>query len=137
MSYTKLSTALAALKNLPAVRGLPTTDDEQFLNSLLSASAGKDAKSQTIYRIYFVAAKYLQQPRSLHQLESAEGAKFTGLATPIASLLSLQAAEDLALGLTVPPGMEATIPEIKGVFDKPAFQSRRYGTTSVRINATP
>lgn len=111
--YLDQSVALSALKNLPAVRGRTTAADDEFLNSLLVDSAGLMPPETTVYRIYYVAAKFLEQPGSIHVISSAEGGvKFTGLAVPIASLFALQRSEDLALGLIVPPGYEAPGEEI-------------------------
>lgn len=121
MAYTDKALALAAVQNLPAVRSLPVADDSQFLNDLLTASAGRVpaagairneevfAGGALVYRHYFVAARYLETLRSQHILESGQGAKFTGLRVPIASLMSLQLADDLSLGLEVPLGYEAEV----------------------------
>lgn len=127
--YITLSTALAALKNLPAVRDLPVTADDDFLSSLLGLSAGVNLGGVTVYRIYYVAAKYLQQVRSQHILSEGDGAKFTGLAVPIASLFDLQSSEDFALGLVVPPGFESGGGSV--------VSSRLFSTRSIQVRAQP
>ena len=106
MNYSSAETALPSLKNIPAVRGYPTGDDDEFLINLLNASKGTDKDGLPHYRLWYVAARFLQQPTAIHALSSAEGAKFTELLIPIASLFQLQASEDLALGLTIPSGYE-------------------------------
>lgn len=110
MTYSNLSDALIAIKHLPATRGFFSDADEEFLVQLLLASAAKSADGLvTYYRIYYVAAKFLQQPAKLHQVsETDPGIKFTGMAVPIASLLDLQAAEDVANGWVVPLGYRVT-----------------------------
>ena len=106
--FDDLENSLAELKNLPAMRGRTTDADDQFLTALLELSAGVDPDNITRYRIYYVAARWLQQPGSIHVLEQAErGVRFTGLAVPIASLLGLQASTDAALNLSVPEGFES------------------------------
>lgn len=119
MTYQDKALALAAIKELPAVRSLPTAPDDQFLNDLLTASAGtvrspgviRNAVSfltgTLIYRHYFVAARYLEILRSQHVLSKGSGAEFTGLKVPIAALMALQQAEDASLGLDVPFGYGA------------------------------
>ena len=122
-----LLAALSSLKNLPAVRGLPVLLDDDFLTRLLTASAGINSQSQTVYRVYYAAAKFLEQIRSQHTISSADGAVFTGLVTPIASLLTLQLSEDLALGLIIPPGFES-VPPPSG-----SQRPKVFGTKSVRV----
>jgi len=122
-----LPAALASLKNLPAVRDLPVILDDNFLNRLLTLSAGVNAQAETVYRVYYVAAKFLEQIRSQHTLSSADGAVFTGLAIPIASLLNLQFSEDLALGLIIPPGFESVPISIA------SHRVKVFGTKSVRV----
>lgn len=126
--YITLSAALAALKNLPAVRDLPVTADDDFLSSLLGLSAGVNSSGLTVYRIYYVAAKYLQQVRSQHILSEGDGAKFTGLAVPIASLFDLQSSEDFALGLIVSPGFEVVLGSVS---------NRLFSTRSIQVRAQP
>lgn len=135
--YLDQAIALSAMKNLPATRGRTTAADDQFLNSLLVDSAGLLLPDTTVYRIYFVAAKFLEQPGSIHVISNAaNGVKFTGLAVPIASLFDLQRREDLALGLIIPPGFEAPGDETT----TPAAASRQplpFGSSSFRVRALP
>lgn len=126
--YLSLPAALAALKNLPAVRDLPVTADDDFLNQILTLSAGINPSGVIVFRIYYSAAKYLQQVRSQHILSEGDGAKFTGLAVPIASLFDLQASEDSALGLVVPPGFESVSGQ---------SSSRVFGTRSIQVRQQP
>jgi len=120
MAHTDKAAALDAIKQLPAVRDLPVEADVGFLNALLSASAGKvptggsaDAEQTyaagaTVYRHYYVGARFLETLRSQHVLsKGGSGIEFTGLAVPIGSLMALQQAIDLSLGLNVPIGFEA------------------------------
>jgi hypothetical protein len=118
MAYLDQPQALAAIKELPAVRSLPSAPDDQFLNDLLTASAGTVRSpgkirngvsyltGATVYRHYFVAARYLEILRSQHVLAKGSGAEFTGLKVPIASLMALQQGDDLSLDLEVPLGYE-------------------------------
>lgn len=123
MAHTDQATALAALTNLPAVRGLPTSEDDDFLTNLLIASAGTVpeggavegettyAAGQVVYRHFYVAASFLENYRNAHTLSKAKGGiEFTGLAKPIAALYALQLAMDTALSLEIPPGYEVPIP---------------------------
>ena len=126
--YTSLPAALSALKNLPAVRDLPVAADDDFLNNILTVSAGVNPSGVTVFRVYYSAAKYLQQIRSQHILSEADGAKFTGLAVPIASLLDLQSSEDAAFGLIVPIGFEVVFGSVS---------SRVFSTKSVRVRQVP
>lgn len=84
-----------------------TTADDDWLTELLQMSAGV-AGGVTHYRPYYCAAKLLEQKLASQTISEADGAKFTGLAKPIASLLGLQAAYDSSNGLTVPVGFEAS-----------------------------
>jgi len=119
MAFLDRTEALEAIKDLPAVRALPSPPDDDFLETLLTASAGKPRATVTrngitysegvyVYRHYFVAGRYLETLRSQHILESGQGARFTGLRVPIAALMALQNGDDLSLDLEVPRGYEAT-----------------------------
>lgn len=94
-------------------QGQATTADDDWLTELLEMSAALDPDEVTHFRPYFAAAKLLEQKLSAQLVESADGATFTGLATPIASLLLLQAGYDSANGLAVPPGFEAVPPGLQ------------------------
>lgn len=134
MNYSSAESALPSLKNIPAVRGYSTADDDEFLINLLNASKGVDRDGLPHYRLWYVAARFLQQPTAIHALSSAEGAKFTELLIPIASLFQLQASEDLALGLIIPPGYEAT-PSDALPADPSAriVRSLPFGSSNVRV----
>jgi hypothetical protein len=124
MTFTSPTDALVALKNLPAVRGLSASCDDEFLVQLLSDSAAKSTDGlTTYYRIYYVAAKFLQQPANLHQFKKADpGIEFTGMAVPIASLLDLQASEDAANGWIVPFGYQVVDRRSQLVFGSQSIQ---------------
>lgn len=123
--YDTLESALARAKE----RSGATTADDAYLTEVLTLSAGKNPADQTIYRPFYAAAKWLEQNRSGQALSEASGVKFTGLATPIASLLLLQASMDQALGLTVPAGFEAAFTATKSVV--------RFGTSSQSTRTRP
>ncbi|MBE7384389.1 MAG: hypothetical protein F6J95_023620 [Leptolyngbya sp. SIO1E4] len=103
MSYTDLADALARAKE----RSGATATDDTYLTELLQMSAAPDGGGTTHFRPFFAAAKWLEQNRTQQAISEADGAKFTGLATPIESLLALQYSYDQANGLTVPAGFEA------------------------------
>jgi hypothetical protein len=113
VDYAVQTECLAEVKQNPAVRGLITAAEyDAHLTNQLTITAGKKPDSTTIYRPYYVAAKFLEQLRSQQLLSKAEdGVTFTGLAKPIESLLAMQAALDQSLELTVPPGFEAVLPQ--------------------------
>jgi hypothetical protein len=101
--YTDLAAALNRVKE----RSGATAQDDSYLTELLTASAGKNAANETIYRPYFCAAKWIEQNRAAQTLKEADGVKFTGLTTVISSLFVLQDGFDKAFALTVPAGFEA------------------------------
>lgn len=107
MDYKLLADCLNETKTNPATRGLITAEYDAYLSNQLEIAAGKNSANETVYRPYYVAAKFLEQIRSQQSVRKADGAEFTGLALPIASLLGLQASLDKALGLIVPAGFEA------------------------------
>jgi hypothetical protein len=149
MAYLEKAQALAAIKELPAVRELPVAADEAFLNDLLTSSAGQvpsggasDAEQTytagvTVYRHYYVAARFLETLRSQHVLsQGGSGIVFTGLATPIASLMALQQGIDSSLKLIVPAGFEASAvvaPDAAGAKIKPL----PFGSGARRTTLTP
>ncbi|MEO1399683.1 MAG: hypothetical protein AAFV72_00325 [Cyanobacteria bacterium J06635_1] len=100
--YLDQAEALARAKE----RSGATDVDDAYLNEMLSMSAGT-VDSVTHYRPFYCAAKWIEQNRPGQQLSEADGVKFTGLQTPIDSLLGLQRAYDTANGLDVPSGFEA------------------------------
>ncbi|MFH7241777.1 MAG: hypothetical protein ACHWZW_02900 [Spirulina sp.] len=143
MAYLEKSAALAAVLELPAVRSLPTEPDHGFLDTLLIASAGRPratltrngvlfAQGTTVYRHYFVGARFLETLRSQHVLESGQGAKFTGLKVPIASLMALQNGDDLSLNLEVPHGYEAVAVTMAQSTGAKPFIASRSSTTTLR-----
>lgn len=115
-----MSTAYTALADARAIV-LQLTSVETTLNLIvdlkLQASAGTATKATTlgtttidpgaiIYRFYYVAAKMVEQSLDVQSLESADGARFTGLIRPIQSWLMEQYATDQALGLSIPAGFD-------------------------------
>jgi hypothetical protein len=113
MVYTDLAACLNEVKTNPATRGLIAADYDDYLTNQLTISAGLNATAETVYRPYFVAAKFLEQLRAKQEISEAKGVKFSGLALPIESLLTLQASLDRAMGasmgLIVPAGFEAVV----------------------------
>lgn len=118
--YTVLSEALSRVKE----RSGATAADDAYLTELLVMSAGIDPNSVTHYRVFYCAAKWLEQSLGSQALTEADGVKFTGLAKPIASFLNMQAAYDTANQLTVPAGFEATSTAAV------TARSQRFGTRS-------
>jgi len=103
VAYTVLSEALTRAKE----RATAPASADAYMGELLELSAGLDTSGVKHYRPFYVAAKWLEQNRPDQSISEADGAKFTGMATPIASLLALQLAYDTANGVTPPPGFEA------------------------------
>lgn len=106
MLYLTLEAALLRAKERAGISG---TAEDAFLTELLQLSAGTDPEGTTHYRPFLVAARWLEQNQSAQAISKADGVEFTGLRTPIASLLNLQAGYDMACNLTVPDGMGATL----------------------------
>lgn len=104
MSYTTIAAAQARAieRSLVAV-------DPGVVTELLTFSAGVAPNGVTHFRPYYVAAKLAEQDQSRQSIASADGATFTGLVRPIASLYATQAAIDSALELKIPAGFEARI----------------------------
>jgi hypothetical protein len=92
--YTDINQALVRAKE----RGNAKAADEVYLTELLQMSVGVHRETgETVHRPFYVAAKYLEQSRRDQTLKEADGAKFTGQAVPIASLLDQQFALDADL----------------------------------------
>lgn len=104
-TFTELPAALARAKE--RCQGKAADSDSAYLTELLELSAGTAPDQAIHYRPYLTAARFLEQKATVHTVAVADGATFTGLATPITSLLQLQHSYDLANGLTIPPGFEA------------------------------
>lgn len=102
--YLSINSALVRAKE--RCQGKATSADDPWLREMLNMSAGKVGEVPH-YRPYYCAAKLLEQKQSAQTISEADGAKFTGLAKPIASLLNLQSAYDQANGVEVPAGFEA------------------------------
>lgn len=109
MAYTVLAASLTRAKE--RCQGRASDADDVWLTEMLELSAGTDAGGITHYRPYYVAAKFLEQTLADQTVASADGAVFTGLVKPIASLMALQAAYDQAKALTIPAGFEAQTAE--------------------------
>lgn len=101
--YVTLADALLRAKE----RSGATAIDDIYLTELLEMSAGIDPEFRTHFRPFFVSAKFLEQNLSKQALKEADGAKFTGLAKPIESLLQLQRAYDQAHDLVIPTAFQA------------------------------
>jgi hypothetical protein len=109
LTYTTLPAALA--RAIERTQGQATSADAPWLTELLTLSAALAPDGVLHLRPYYVAARFLEQKLSQQTISAADGAVFTGLAKPIASLFALQHAYDQAQGLAVPPGFEAVQPE--------------------------
>jgi hypothetical protein len=131
VAYLVLADALARAKE----RSGATSIDDGYLTELLTLSAGVDGASQTHYRPFYCAAKWLEQNRPAQTLKKAkDGVEFTGLATPIASLFALQLAYDASQQLTVPPGFEV-VAETTGTAS--TTNTQRFGTRSLSNRSRP
>jgi hypothetical protein len=109
-TYLALAPALARAKE----RSGAIAADDAYLTELLEMSAGHSITGVKHYRPFLVAARWLEQNRPAQTVSEADGAKFTGLAKPIASLLGLQQAYDNANELLVPAGFEAIVERKRG-----------------------
>ena len=83
---TSKSEAIALIKNCPPVRDRFVPDDDLYFDRMLEDSAGIMGSNKA-YRWRYVAARFLQVNPEVQLLDSAEGAKFTRLDTPIRALL--------------------------------------------------
>jgi hypothetical protein len=122
--YPVLAAALARAKE----RSGATAADDAYLTELLTLSAGTDPAGVTQYRPFLVAALWLEQNQAKQALKKAGDVEFTGLTTPIASLLSLQASLDRSLQLTVPKGFEAL--ELEQSKPQPRYRTQSQRTVS-------
>ncbi|MGG6295292.1 hypothetical protein ACQ4M4_12955 [Leptolyngbya sp. AN02str] len=129
VDYLDSASCLDEVKTNPSVRGLAGVEYDSYLTNQLMISAGMNAEVQTVYRPYYVAAKFLEQLRSQQTVSKADGADFTGLAKPIESLLGLQASLDKAMGLTISDGFEAILPDCQ-VCENKLGGASRYRTRS-------
>jgi hypothetical protein len=125
--------SLEAALNRARERSAATNSDE-LLTELLELSAGtrKDTAARE-YRPFYVAARYLEQAGS-QQIAEADGVKFTGMKTPIVSLMALQRSLDAAL--IVPEGFEA-IATSESLPAAPTARLPRFGTSSVSSQPRP
>ncbi len=132
---TDKAIAMELIKNLAPVRGIPVFADEEFLDLELDKSAAT-LSNQKAYRWQFVAARFLQIHPQIQTLDSAEGAQFTKLQTPIATLLGLQLAEDtalLGLGWSISAGYQISDSEV----NQGAIASNRKPVNSVAVRSRP
>lgn len=129
MAYLILADALARAKE----RSGATSADDVYLSELLDLSSALDKSSVRHYRPFYVAARWLEQSRTQQALSEADGAKFTGLAKPIASLMELQAAYDASNELAVPKGFEAVVADQ----DSGSARSPRFGSGSFTPRLNP
>ena len=106
IAYTNLNDAIA--RTIERTGGYAAESDAPLISELLQLSAAADANGTIHYRVFLVAALFLEQSPAVQTLVQAEdGVKFSQLVTTIASLRSLQAGVDAANGLTIPAGFEA------------------------------
>jgi hypothetical protein len=112
--FTDLPSALARARERSAAKA----SDEAYLTELLHLSVGIHRQSrETVYRPFYVAARWLQQSRRDQSFKEADGAKFTGQVIPIESLLDLQ--RSLDLDLDIPTGFQA----VSGSLSKSQLES--------------
>ena len=134
MTYLVQPDALARAKE----RSGATDADDEYLNELLTLSAGVDADQVTHYRPFYCAAKWIEQNRPAQTLsEAAGGTKFTGLQKPIDSLLALQRAYDQAQDLDVPDGFEALPSDCDRCDQTGPTSLNRYRPRSVTTTIAP
>lgn len=109
--FADLSTAI----DRAAVKSSAPPEAIADITELLILSAGKlkSDGTTTEYRPYWAAAKFLEQSRRDQLIKQQDQTQFTGLTTPIASLLEIQAALDKEL--IVPLGFEAVAASQKSV----------------------
>lgn len=109
IAYTDLSAAIARATERAC--GYASTTDAALLSELLLLSSAKEEDGTTHYRVFLVAALFLEQCPAVQTLLQAEdGVKFSQLTTTIASLRKLQAGYDNAQSLIIPVGFEAIKP---------------------------
>lgn len=124
--YTDLDKSLERAKE----RAAAGAEDSAYLTELLLMSAGIHAETgQTVYRPFYVAAKYLEQSRRDQSFKSGDGSEFTGQKVPIQSLLDMQASLDA--GLTIPRAFQINPPvpdskQLKTAYDNALIFLRRY-----------
>ncbi len=105
-SYTLLDEACA--RTIERTGGYASDSDAPLLKELLQLTSAADPNGIIHYRVFLVAALFLEQSPAVQTLVQAEeGIKFSQLVTTIASLRSLQAGVDEANQLTIPVGFEA------------------------------
>jgi hypothetical protein len=113
--YTDLTDATAFVISLTTVKGREAIIQQKLIDSAGTLTGGRAIggvnvpSGATIYRPYYVAARLLQQNRTDQALESADGAKFTGMTIPIESFMTEQRALDASLNLEIPPGFAALV----------------------------
>lgn len=130
IAYTNLNDALA--RTIERTGGYAAETDAPLLSELLQLSAATDANGTIHYRVFLVAALFLEQCPAVQTLLQAEdGVKFSQLVTTIASLRSLQSGVDAANGLAVPAGFEAA------TNDKKARSPKSFSSVSIplRVNS--
>lgn len=121
IAYTNLTNAIA--RTIERTGGYAAESDAPLLSELLQLSAATDANGTIHYRVFLVAALFLEQSPAVQTLVQAEdGVKFSQLVTTIASLRSLQSGVDAANGLAIPAGFEAATND-KKVGSRKTFSS--------------
>ncbi|MEO1208868.1 MAG: hypothetical protein AAFX78_04920 [Cyanobacteria bacterium J06638_20] len=103
-TYTDLAESLTRAKERA---GADATADA-YLTELLQMSAGT-VSGVMHYRVFYCAAKFIEQSRPDQTFSSVDGKDFTGQATPIRSLYDLQLAYDTKHDLTIPEGFEVPV----------------------------
>ena len=138
--------AIALLKDIPAIRVVWSDKDAGFVGRLLEQTAGLmygDALEDLtkipppdpfpigvrVYRYYMAGYLYLKQHPSIHRVTKHETTNFGDYASPLATLLELQAGQDTDYGILPPPGQEAIATNPQG--------RQPFRTMSVRKIARP
>jgi hypothetical protein len=115
--YLTVDDAYDALIGLPSIRAFVSINDELFLRILLEMSVGIDLSGQKVYRIFWVAARFLLQTQTVLEESSFQEAscKYADIQRQIDDLLNLQNSQDLAY--KVPAGFEAFPLVMGGAFE--------------------
>lgn len=105
--YNNITESLTRVKQLAGSED--TTRDLYATELLTMSAAAKQGSTDTWYRVFYVAAKLLEQDLDQQALAKVDKIEFTGLIRPITSLFDLQIAYDNANDLIVPEGFSAQI----------------------------
>ena len=102
-----LEDAIAAFKNIPAIKGIYTATDDLFVTQLLELTKGKTPDGVGFYRIWITAYRYLQQSPAIWRVKKHDRTELGNPEEALLMLRQMQQAEDLANELEIPLGQEA------------------------------